>query len=52
VFLKDIWPTEEEIESTIRTAIQTDMYRASYGQVYKGDRHWKAMPIPSANRFA
>ncbi|BBA37469.1 aconitate hydratase 1 [Methylocaldum marinum] len=52
VFLKDIWPTEEEIESTIRTAIRSDMYRASYGQVYDGDRRWKAMPIPSADRFA
>jgi aconitate hydratase len=52
VYLKDIWPTEDEIESTIRTAIQSDMYRASYGQVYEGDRRWKAMPIPSADRFA
>lgn len=52
VFLKDIWPTEEEIESTIGTAIQSDMYRAGYGQVYEGDRRWKAMPIPSADRFA
>jgi len=52
VFLKDIWPTEEEIESTIRSAIQSNMYRASYGQVYEGDQRWTSMPVPSADRFA
>jgi len=52
VFLKDIWPTREEIEKTIQTAIRSDMYRASYGQVFEGDRRWQSMPVPSADRFA
>ncbi|MGX2039900.1 aconitate hydratase AcnA [Methylocaldum sp. MU1018] len=52
VFLEDIWPTREEIEKTIRAAIESGMYRASYGQVYEGGRIWKSMPVPSADRFA
>jgi aconitate hydratase len=52
VFLKDLWPTPEEIEDTVRRAIQSDMYRASYGQVFEGDRRWQSMPVPLEDRFA
>jgi aconitate hydratase len=52
VFLKDIWPTQDEIEETIRSAVRSDMYRADYGEVFEGDARWKSMAVPKGNRFA
>jgi aconitate hydratase len=51
VFLKDIWPTQAEIEETVRSSIESEMYRRSYGAVFEGDDRWKSMDIPSGSRF-
>jgi aconitate hydratase len=51
VFLKDIWPTREEIESTMRSAIASEMYRRSYGEVYAGDERWRELAVPGGDRF-
>jgi aconitate hydratase len=52
VFLKDIWPTQHEVEQAIRGAIESDMYRRSYAGVFEGDDRWKSMDIPTGDRFA
>ena len=52
VFLKDIWPTQKEIEDTIASSISRDMFAASYADVFKGDEHWRNLPTPSGNTFA
>ena len=52
VFLKDIWPTTAEVEQTIASSIQSDMYRRSYGGVFEGDERWRQMDIPTGDRFA
>ena len=46
VFLKDIWPSPDEIEKTVRTAVSTTQYSKQYSEIFEGDAHWKAMPIP------
>ena len=46
VFLRDIWPTPQEIESTVRASVTTSMYLKQYGEVYEGDAHWKSMKVP------
>jgi aconitate hydratase len=46
VFLRDIWPTPQEIESTVRASVTTSMYLKQYGEVYEGDSHWKSMKVP------
>jgi aconitate hydratase len=51
VFLKDIWPTQAEVDETIATAIESDMYRRSYGAVFEGDERWKSMDAPEGDRF-
>ncbi|HUE97076.1 MAG TPA: aconitate hydratase AcnA [Longimicrobiaceae bacterium] len=51
VFLKDLWPTQAEIQDTIRSAIQSDMYERSYGSVFEGDERWTSMPAPRGERF-
>src|SRR6202051_337621 len=46
VYLRDIWPTPQEVEATVRQAVTTDMYLKQYGEVFEGDSHWKGMKVP------
>ncbi len=52
VYLKDIWPSEREIAQTIGEAVQSDMFRKSYGEVFAGDERWNGLEVPSGERFA
>jgi len=51
VFLKDIWPTNEEIEATIASSISPEQYAADYADVFKGDERWQNLPTPSGKTF-
>ena len=52
VFLRDIWPSQEEIGEAIRTSVKTEMFRAKYAEVYKGDERWNSLDTPTGDRFA
>jgi aconitate hydratase len=52
VHLRDIWPTEAEIAQTIEQAVQSDMFRKSYAEVFAGDEHWNGLEVPAGERFA
>ncbi len=52
VFLKDIWPDEAEVAHTVEEAVQSDMFRKSYGQVFDGDDRWNSLEVPTGDRFA
>jgi len=52
VHLRDIWPTESEIARTIEQAVQSDMFRKSYAEVFEGDEHWNGLEVPTGDRFA
>ena len=52
VFLKDIWPTEREIQQTMLEAVRTDMFRSKYAEVFDGDDRWRALPVPAGELFA
>src|SRR5580698_7405445 len=52
VYLRDIWPTEREVASTIEEAVQSDMFRKSYGEVFEGDERWNGLQVPTGDRFA
>ena len=52
VYLRDIWPSEREIAQTIGEAVQADMFRKSYGEVFAGDERWNGLDVPSGERFA
>jgi aconitate hydratase len=51
VYLKDLWPSQQEIARTIASALKSDMFRASYGDVYAGDDAWRALPVPEGSRY-
>jgi aconitate hydratase len=52
VYLRDIWPTPAEVESTMRSSVTSEMFRKEYADVYTGDEHWKALPIPEGDLYA
>jgi aconitate hydratase len=51
VYLRDIWPSQEEIRDAIESAIESDMFRKSYGEVFEGDDNWNGLDIPEGDRY-
>ncbi|HEY1457791.1 MAG TPA: aconitate hydratase AcnA, partial [Solirubrobacteraceae bacterium] len=52
VYLRELWPSEREVAQTIERAIQSDMFRTSYGEVFEGDERWNSLKVPTGDRFA
>ena len=52
VFLKDIWPSNEEINSIIESTISPDMYRKRYADVEKGPKQWQTLEAPTGPTYA
>jgi aconitate hydratase len=51
VFLRDIWPTPQEVEATVRQAVSQEQYQRQYAAVYDGDEHWKSMAVPAGDLY-
>ena len=51
VFLRDIWPTPEEVQSTIDSSINSEMFTSQYAGVFDGDERWKSLPTPKGATF-
>ena len=51
VYLRDIWPTEQEIQETMQRSVNAEMFRRSYADVFKGDDRWQTLPVPEGNRY-
>jgi aconitate hydratase len=51
VHLKDIWPTEREIQEAMLSSVKSDMFRQQYAHVFDGDDRWRSLPIPTGERF-
>jgi len=51
VFLKDIWPTEHELQETMLRAVTKQMFQQSYADVFKGDDRWRGLDVPEGSRF-
>jgi aconitate hydratase len=52
VFLRDLWPTPEQVKETIGRAISVEMYERTYADVFTGDEHWAALDVPEGDIFA
>ncbi|MDT7758631.1 MAG: aconitate hydratase, partial [Mycobacterium sp.] len=51
VFLKDVWPSQKDINDTIASAINTEMFVKNYADVFKGDERWRNLPTPEGKTF-
>ncbi|WP_199424209.1 aconitate hydratase [Actinotalea solisilvae] len=52
VFLRDIWPAPAEVQATIDSSIDRDMFTADYADVFAGDERWRSLPTPEGSTFA
>ena len=52
VYLRDVWPSNAEIAQVVGEAVTEAMYTARYGDVFSGDEAWRAMPVPTGERYA
>ncbi|MGH7311600.1 MAG: aconitate hydratase, partial [Candidatus Rokuibacteriota bacterium] len=52
VFLRDIWPGAAEVAETVDRAVRGEMFRRTYADVFSGDDHWRALPVPAGDLFA
>jgi len=51
VFLRELWPTGQEIQETMLSAVQAEMFKEKYAAVFEGDERWRALPTPAGDRF-
>ena len=51
VYLRDIWPSEREIQTVLQTAVRREMFEEQYAGVFEGDERWRGLPAPEAQRF-
>jgi aconitate hydratase len=52
VYLKDIWPSPEEVADVVQTAVAQEMFTRDYADVFKGDDNWRGLQIPEGDTFA
>ena len=52
VYLREVWPTEREIQETMLSAVTSTMFREQYADVFSGDERWKSLQVPGGDRFA
>jgi aconitate hydratase len=51
VYLKDIWPSEQELQETMLRAVNSEMFRSAYADVFTGDERWRGLDVPEGSRF-
>ena len=51
VYLRDIWPSSEEVATVVSESIAADMFEKSYAEVFQGDERWAALEIPEGERY-
>jgi aconitate hydratase len=51
VYLKDIWPTPQEVQQVMNKSVRSEMFKTEYSQATEGDERWKGMPVPQGELF-
>ncbi len=51
VYLKDIWPAPDEIDSLVKQFVTTQQFEKSYQDVFKGDKHWQSLKVPAGKLY-
>jgi aconitate hydratase len=51
VYLKDIWPSPEEVQELVSKHVREDMFRKQYAEVFEGDENWRSLSVPEGETF-
>ena len=52
VFLADVWPSPAEVGAVVESALESEMFRTAYGEVFEGDERWRGLSIPEGGVYA
>ncbi len=52
VYLRDIWPSEREIQASMLAGVKSEMFQRQYANVFDGDERWRGLPVPTGDLFA
>jgi aconitate hydratase len=52
VYLRDVWPSPEEVEQALTGSFSSDLFDEEYGRIFEGDERWTALPVPEGELFA
>jgi aconitate hydratase len=52
VYLKDLWPTTEEVDAVVAERVRSEIFTKEYASVFDGDEHWRELPVPAGGRYA
>ncbi len=51
VYLADIWPTNEEVEATVKQSVRGEMFQKQYSKVFEGDENWRSIKVPAGDSY-
>ena len=51
VYLKDLWPSQQEVRETLAAALNPEIFRDRYGKVFEGDQRWRDLPVPEGDVY-
>ncbi|MBI1872719.1 MAG: aconitate hydratase AcnA [Acidobacteria bacterium] len=51
IYLRDLWPSEREIQETMLKAVRPEMFAKVYGEVFEGDERWKSLSVPKGHLY-
>ncbi|MCU1340078.1 MAG: acnA [Bryobacterales bacterium] len=51
VYLRDIWPTDQEVQAVVKKSVKREMFATQYSHVFEGDAQWKAIKVPAGDRY-
>jgi aconitate hydratase len=51
VFLKDIWPSSEEVQAAVKTSVRAEMFHKQYSEVFQGDERWNSVKVPTGDLY-
>jgi aconitate hydratase len=51
IFLRDIWPTNEEVDAAVKASVHRESFEKEYAEVFTGDRSWNSIKIPKGGNY-
>jgi aconitate hydratase len=51
VYLRDIWPSQQEVQEAVERSVRSEMFRKEYSQVFQGDEQWNSLPTPGGDLY-
>jgi aconitate hydratase len=52
VYLRDVWPTQAEVQEAMQKSVRSEMFHKEYGAVFSGDEHWRSLPVPTGDLYS